>query len=111
MLTNKEDQLKRWAEHFEELLNGPAPEDTPEILPAESPLHVNCDKPTRQEVRRAILALKNGKAMAGPDEIPEEALKAAPDTSFNGNDLGGGRGPGYLEGRLPCQVTQDRRPK
>ena len=51
-----------------------------DILPAESPLQVNCDKPTRKEVRGAILGLKNGKA-EGSDEIPGEALKVAPDTS------------------------------
>ena len=38
MLTNKEDQLKRWAEHFEELLNRPAHEETAEIVPAETSL-------------------------------------------------------------------------
>ena len=80
ILTKKEDQLKRWAEHFEGVLNRPAPGQIANIPPAENPLPVNCNIPTKEEVRRAIIALRNGKA-AGPDEIPAEALKAAPYTS------------------------------
>ena len=76
ILTKKEDQLKRWAEHFEELLNRPAPSAIADIPPAENQLLVNCNTPTEEEVRRAIHTLKNGKA-TGPDDIPAEALKAA----------------------------------
>ena len=36
---------------------------------------MNCDKPSRTEIRKAIKTLKNGKA-AGPDGIPAEAIKA-----------------------------------
>ena len=39
-----------------------------------------CITPSEERVRRAIHTLKNGKA-AGPDDIPAEALKAAPYTS------------------------------
>ncbi|KAJ8356884.1 hypothetical protein SKAU_G00196780 [Synaphobranchus kaupii] len=70
-LTTTEEQLKRWAEHFGELLNRPAPE----APPAETELPINCDKPSKAEIRKAIMSLKNGKA-AGPDEIPAEAIKA-----------------------------------
>ena len=80
LLTKKEDQLKRWAEHFRELLNRPAPGEAANIPSAESPLQVNCEVSTREEVHKAILMLMNGKA-AGPDEIPGEALKAAASTS------------------------------
>ena len=80
ILTKKEDQLKRWAEHFEELLNRPAPGAIADIPPAENQLLVNCNTSTEEEVRRAIHTLKNGKA-AGPDDVPAEALKAAPYTS------------------------------
>ena len=77
-IMGKEDQLNRWAEHFEELLNRPSPSNQPDIQPAEVDLPINCDRPSRDEIRKAILQLKNGKA-AGPDSIPAEALKADPD--------------------------------
>ena len=74
--TNSLDQqMNRWAEHFEELLNRPAPPNPPDIDPADVDLPINCEKPTRDEIRRAITQMKNGKA-AGPDDIPAEALKA-----------------------------------
>ena len=73
-LTTTEEQLKRWAEHFREILNRPAPETSPDIPPAETELPINCDPPSRMEIRKAIMTLRNGKA-AGPDEIPAEALK------------------------------------
>ena len=67
-------QLSRWAEHFEEFLNRPAPANTPDIPAAEEDLPSDCGKPTREEIRKAIKQLKNGKA-AGTDEIPAEVLK------------------------------------
>ena len=70
-----EQQRKRWMEHFEELLNRPAPENTPNIQEADMDLPIDCNKPTREEIRKAIQQLKNGKS-AGPDNIPAEALKA-----------------------------------
>ena len=70
-------QLNRWAEHFEELLNRPAPQNQPDIQPAETYLPIDCNKPTREEIKKkkAIAHMKNGK-VAGPDGIPAEALKA-----------------------------------
>ncbi len=67
--------MERWAEHFEELLNRPAPPNPPDIEPANVDLPVNCEKLTREEIRKAITLMKNGKA-AGPDDIPAESLKA-----------------------------------
>ena len=75
-LTTSEEQLKRWAEHFRDLLNRPAPE-TP---PAETEIPINCDIPSKAEIRKAITTLKNGKA-AGPDSIPAEAIKADIETA------------------------------
>ena len=69
--------LCRWAEYFEELLNRPAPANTPDFPEAEEDLPIDCGKPTREEIRRAIKQPKNGKA-AGTDEIPAEALKVDP---------------------------------
>jgi hypothetical protein len=74
-ITGMDQQLNRWAEPFEELLNRPGPQDSPVIEPATVDLPIRCDKPTKEEIRKAITLMKNGKA-AGPDDIPAEALKA-----------------------------------
>jgi hypothetical protein len=74
-ITNDAEQRTRWVEHFEEILNRPPPPVTPDIPPAEEPLRVNTNPPTKAEIEKAIKSLKNGKA-AGPDGIPPEALKA-----------------------------------
>ena len=46
-LTTTNEQLKRWAEHFRELLNRPTPDSPPDIPPAESELSISCDKPSK----------------------------------------------------------------
>ena len=74
-ITDSEQLYERWAEHFEELLNRPVPENPPYIAEAEIDIDIDCDPPTREEIIRAITKMKNGKA-AGPDGIPAEALKA-----------------------------------
>jgi len=79
-LSGAEQQLNRWAEHFEELLNRPSHQHPPDIPEMENDLPISCDPPTSQEIRAAILKAKNGKA-AGPDGIPSEALKADLDTT------------------------------
>ena len=82
VLTTTGEQIKRWAEHFQEILNRPAPEETPDISPADSELPINCDALSKAEIRKAITSLRNGKA-AGPDSIPAEALKAGKETSVD----------------------------
>ena len=49
-----EGQKNRWREHFEELLNRPEPRNPPDIQPAENDLPINCEAPTKEEIRRAI---------------------------------------------------------
>ena len=78
VLMGADKQLGRRAEHFEELLNRPAPANTPDIPAAEEDLPIDCGKPTREEIRKAIKQLKNGKA-AGTDEIPAETLNVDPE--------------------------------
>ena len=80
MLMTTEQQLKRWVEHFNDLLNRPAPEEQPNISQAEVDLPISVEKPSKEEIKKAITTLKNGKA-AGPDGIPAEALKADIDTA------------------------------
>ena len=70
-----------WTDHFEELLNRPAPSNPPDIPLASEVLAVNCERPDREEIRKAISLLKTGKA-PGPDEIPAEAIKAHMETSI-----------------------------
>ena len=81
-LSTVEEQKERWAEHFKELLNRPPPEDPPDIPPAEDELPIRVERPSKTEIRKAIMMLKSGKA-AGPDEIPPEAIKADLDTAVN----------------------------
>ena len=80
VLTGVDNQLNGWAEHFGELLNRPIPQNQPDIQPAGEDLLINCNKPTREEIKRAIGHIQNGKA-AGPDGIPAEALKGDVTTS------------------------------
>ena len=58
--------MGRWRDHFEELLNRPAPSNPPDIPLASDVLEVNCERPDREEIRKAISLLKTGKA---PDEM------------------------------------------
>lgn len=80
VLTRTEDQLDRWREHFSELLNRPSPEDLLQIAPPDTLLDLDCSKPSKDEIRKAISLLRNGKA-AGPDNVPAEAIKASINTS------------------------------
>ena len=61
-------------EHFEELLNRPAPQDPPDVPPASDDLPIACDPPTKKEIYQAIKQLKNGKS-TGSDSFPAEASK------------------------------------
>ena len=73
--------MGRWRDHFEELLNRPAPSNPPDIPRAPDVIDVNCEKPYREEIRKAIRLLKTGKA-PGPDEISAESIKADIETSI-----------------------------
>ena len=76
----EEEQRARWAEHFKETLNRPAPLAPPDIPPPTQLLDININPPSKTEITKAIKSLKSGKA-AGPDGIPPEALKADIQTS------------------------------
>ncbi|KAK2189686.1 hypothetical protein NP493_99g00005 [Ridgeia piscesae] len=52
----------------------------PDITPAEEVLQINCERPSKAEIEKAIHHTKRGKA-SGPDKIPAEAIKADIETS------------------------------
>ena len=68
-------------DQIEELLNRPAPSNPPDIPLASEVLEANCERPDREEIRKAISLLKTGRA-PGPDEIPAEPIKADMETSI-----------------------------
>jgi hypothetical protein len=76
LLTEKEDILSRWAEHFESVLNRPSTinEEAISQLP-QVPVDPSLDvPPSEPETEKAIKALSSGKA-PGPDAIPAEVYK------------------------------------
>ncbi|VDP78943.1 unnamed protein product [Schistosoma curassoni] len=75
VITNIDEQRNRLVEHFKELLNRPAPLNTPNIEAATTDLPIDVGPPTIEEISMAIKQIKSGKA-AGPDNIPAQALKA-----------------------------------
>ena len=80
MLTDQEEQRKRWADNFRELLNRSPLSEIPDIAPADTLLEVDESRPSKEEVKTAIRPLKNGKA-AGPAGIPPEVIKADQESS------------------------------
>ena len=73
-LTKQADQLRRWGEYFEELLNQPPPPIPVAIPEAKLMLDVNTAKLGKEEVAKATQNQKNGKA-PGPDGISAENSK------------------------------------
>ena len=73
-LTHIDDQLARWKEHFQEVLNRPNPPQDAAQLEPEDLLHINTGPITEAEIRKSLRSLKNGKA-TGTDNVPPEALK------------------------------------
>ena len=70
--------IGRWLDHFEELLNRPAPSYPPDIPMA---AEVNCAIPYTELLRKAIFLLKTG-TTPGPEEMSAEAIKSDMETSL-----------------------------
>ncbi|VDP83519.1 unnamed protein product [Schistosoma mattheei] len=83
-ITEIQQQWNRWVEYFEELLNRPAPMNTPDIKAAHTDLPIDVNPSTTEEIRMAVRQIKSGK-LAGPDNIPAEVLKS--DIKVNTNVL------------------------
>ena len=77
LLTEKNQILERWAEHFSNVLNRPA-DINDEAIDRLPQVEINEDLdtlPTEDEVRKAVKQLSFGKALS-PDAIPAEVYKA-----------------------------------
>jgi hypothetical protein len=74
MVRSVQEQLKRWKEHFSEVLNSEHPPnmnvETAQTCPE---LKISIRPPSKREIIEAIKAMKKGKA-AGLDNIPIEIL-------------------------------------
>ena len=79
LLRTAEEEMHRWREQFQTVLNHEEPSNPPEVEPNDE-LNIRTGHVTRIEIKNAIEKLKNGKA-AGCDNIPPEATKAGGDTS------------------------------
>ena len=77
LITDKEEILKRWAEHFDSVLNRPSSIDAEAIarLPQVPTNASLSDSPSSTEVEKAIKNLSSGKA-PGSDSIPAEVYAA-----------------------------------
>ena len=78
ILNDKESRLRRWLEHFSEVLNRENPSNPVSEMEIELPDEIDeidTSEPSRAEVRKAIGDLKNEKAPR-LDNIQVELLKA-----------------------------------
>jgi hypothetical protein len=74
LLTNKNQELARWKEHFKEHLNEGSESEQPERPVDLRDDGVDIDLPSLEEIEGALKYLKNNKA-AGADSIAAELLK------------------------------------
>jgi len=75
LLTTESEQEARWAEHFQEILNRPSPDETADIPEASEDLDIDTDPPHKEEIVAAIKTLRNGKS-PGQDNLDAEFFKA-----------------------------------
>lgn len=76
VITTEREQAARWVQHFQEVLNCPAPDTPANPQPAMNVLNIDISPITASELKDALTAMKSGKA-AGIDSIEAEMLKAA----------------------------------
>ena len=86
LLTNIEEQLKCWQEHFLKILNCPlnaqVDEEETEEEEYEANTRINTKVPTVIEIKKALKELRNGKA-AGANNIIPEVMKVDLDITAN----------------------------
>ena len=64
VLTGVYRQLNTWAEHFGELINRPRPKNQSDIQQYEKDVLINCNKPTREEIKQATGHIQHEKEQA-----------------------------------------------
>jgi hypothetical protein len=80
VITEKDDIINRWKDHFHELLNSMEQEKEPPIMQDHNDTNEEESSPTIEEVEMAIQKLKKNKT-PGTDKIPAELFK------YGGNEL------------------------
>ena len=77
LITDEKQRLERWKEHFDEILNRPAPEHPIEHLDNTGIEleEISIGHITKDEIKKALKQMQNGKA-GGTDGITAELLKA-----------------------------------
>jgi hypothetical protein len=84
LLMNEEEQMNRWQQHFEEILNRKTNQYIREISDQSGEqnlkLKINTEIPTLNEIKMALKQTKNGRA-SGIDNINPEILTANIDTT------------------------------
>ena len=78
ILTSDKEQEKRWMEHFKEVFNQPPPVEQIEIEENDEITEISAEKPSRNEIRTAVLSLKKNKA-PGTDSVQAELIQADPE--------------------------------
>ena len=81
IIVNEADVIRRWEEHFCELLNRPEPESLTNWLPIQT-AEIQVLPPTREEIKVAVKSLKNNKA-PGNDNLPAELFKNGGEALIN----------------------------
>jgi hypothetical protein len=76
LLSTEEEQLGRWTEHFESVLNRPIPSNPPSFSTGPQ-LDISTEPPTMVEILTAIDGQKNNKA-CGEDGVKAELFKVVP---------------------------------
>ncbi|KAK3517615.1 hypothetical protein QTP70_013098, partial [Hemibagrus guttatus] len=78
VLTSEESVQRRWKEYFEELMN--EENEREKRVEGVNSVEQKVDKIRKDEVRKALKRMKNGKAV-GPDDIPVEVWKCLGDAA------------------------------
>ena len=80
LLTTEDEVKKRWQEHFNEVLNRPAPETAATVAERDHDLDIYEGYITKEEIKKAIKETASGKS-AGIDAITTDVLKVDIETA------------------------------
>ena len=100
-------------EHFEELLDRPAPRDPPDIPPANDDLPIDCDPPTRKKIYMPSHQLAEEWEVSRTRQCPSRGIQNGYRNQIGATifplqeDLGRSTSPIRIEGRLPHQAAKE----